>query len=50
MKTDTAPTPSRKVGIYERPASADRARRGWVILAILVAVAASLGLYFIWMR
>ena len=37
MKTDQ-PTPIRKVGIYDRPASADRPRRGWVILAIAIAV------------
>ena len=37
MKTDH-PTPIRKVGIYERPASADRLRRGWVIWAIAIAV------------
>ena len=37
MKTDQ-PSPIRKVGIYERPASADRPRRRWVIWAIAIAV------------
>jgi hypothetical protein len=49
MKTDQ-PSPTRKVGIYERPASADRPRRGWVVWAIAIAVAVAWGVYFLWAR
>jgi hypothetical protein len=49
MKTDQ-PSPTRRVGIYERPASADRAWRRWVVWAIAIAAAGAWGVYFLWAR
>jgi hypothetical protein len=50
VKTDRQTSPARKVGIYERPASADRPRRVWAVWAIAIAVAGAWSLYFLWAR
>jgi hypothetical protein len=52
MKSDPPSFPSRRVAIYERPASADRPPRRWIVLAvtIAVAVASAWGFYFFWVR
>ena len=39
-----------KVAIYERPASADRPRRTWIVWTSAIAVSAAWGVYYFWMR
>jgi hypothetical protein len=39
-----------KVAIYERPASADRPRRTWIVWATAIAVSTAWGAYFFWLR
>jgi type VI protein secretion system component VasF len=50
MRRDT-PTQPPKVAIFERPASADRPRRRWLLTwVLLLAGAVVLMTYFVWMR
>lgn len=48
--TNEQPSQPPKVAIYERPASADRPRRTWIVWTTAIAVSAAWGVYYFWMR
>jgi hypothetical protein len=39
-----------KVAIYERPASADRPRRTWIVWITAIAASAAWGAYYFWLH
>jgi hypothetical protein len=45
MATERKPP---RVAIYDRPAAADRPRRGWLPWAIALSIAAAWGAYLLW--
>jgi hypothetical protein len=50
MNDESGSRPQRKVGIYERPASADRPKAKWIVWLIAIAVSIAWAIYFFWYR